>query len=85
MKVVFRTWNKCSGNDPKSNYLLKHKSSEVHRKCIERHAGYVQTKKHGNVPNLIDDQHKKLVSENRHYMKTLCSIFSSTKFGIART
>lgn len=75
----FRTWNRCTGSDSRTNAFIRHRLSEDHLLAVERYAAYKSMTASGStVLGMIDDEHNKLVLENRHYMKTVCEVLRLT-------
>ena len=77
----FRQWNKCYGVHKEENRLLKHELSDAHAHAENTCDVYMvmqKSSKTGNIVDLMGDANKKLVEENRHYLKTICEVLRLT-------
>ncbi|XP_025192782.1 zinc finger MYM-type protein 1-like isoform X2 [Melanaphis sacchari] len=61
----FKSWKKMN------EYSTNHSKSFGHKESLTKYAGLKSAIKHGNVISKIDSNHKKVVKENREYIKCL--------------
>lgn len=79
VSMGFRSWNRATGKDPKSNALLMHKNSEVHLTSVEKYESFKSMNQNClTVVKMVDKAHADFVSENRHYLKTIADILRLT-------
>jgi len=60
----FRAWNRCTGNDPKTNAFMLHKNSDEHRFAVERLESYrAMDASRKTVVDMLDSEHRKQVTK----------------------
>jgi hypothetical protein len=75
----FNTWKKCTGELPKNNKLLKHKTSEAHVNNACKYKAYLESKLSGQtIADHISEGHRLIVEKNRQYIKTIADTLRLT-------
>ena len=75
-KTGFRSWKKARGKD---GDIPKDKGSQYHKFAMSAWADYeLNKKKNSSVEQVMNEQHQKIVRENRHYIKTIGEVILTT-------
>ena len=78
-RMALTAGKKCTGDSHKNNRLLRHKKSEQHVNSAARYAAYKEAKQmKSTLANLLNEQHKETVKENREFIKTIADILRLT-------
>lgn len=83
IKTVFRDWKHAESSDKGFN---KHEASDLHVKCKEKYSIFLTNRsKEENILSQMNEAHKKMVRDNRNYLKhILQSLLFTARQGLAQ-